>query len=432
MEIDSYDIYVDVNDTESITITNASSINEAYTFTSQDTSIATVDTNGVITGVSEGTTTVTITGSDTHNTKIINVYVTGPGSITTFNITPLAVQNYLSNVETWKNGTKDEFLANMQMNFESNDCKMNSDSSIKYASGSTDCDRARGYDTGTNAAIKVYLYDDTNDVIGSEVHYTSSDSGIINNMIPEQAYYWELASDTTVNGKVKAVATKNRRLLNTLGIRNTRDLGGLSVDSNNDGVVDGYLKYGKMFRGERTYNQSANITLLENLGANQEIALYSSGEQSNNLRLTNYRLDTIVHYQVHPTNNTSNYNTIRAAIIRAMQDVIDGKNIYFHCVYGSDRTGTLAYVLEGLLGVVEEERIEDYELSVFFGEVDRNRYFETDIKSSLPKFVYMRTFLTTNQSIYDWFMQGSSDQAADQALIQNFRTAMISSTVNGD
>ena len=109
----------------------------------------------------------------------------------------------------------------------------------------------------------------------------------------------------------------------------------------------------------------------------------------------------------------------------AMNDVISGKDIYFHCVYGSDRTGTLGYLLEGLLGVPDEDRIEDYELSVFFGEVDRNRYFETDIKSTLPKFVYMRGIIPTNESIYEWFMKGSTNQEADQQLINNFRTAMI-------
>ena len=72
----------------------------------------------------------------------------------------------------------------------------------------------------------------------------------------------------------------------------------------------------------------------------------------------------------------------------------------------------------------DEDRYEDYELSFFFGEVDRNRYFETDNRIN-EKFVYMKGFIPTAQSIYDWFMEGSTDQEADNTLINNFRTAMI-------
>ena len=72
----------------------------------------------------------------------------------------------------------------------------------------------------------------------------------------------------------------------------------------------------------------------------------------------------------------------------------------------------------------DEDRYEDYELSFFFGEADRNRYFETDNRIN-EKFVYMKGFIPTAQSIYDWFIEGSTDQEADNTLINNFRTAMI-------
>jgi protein tyrosine/serine phosphatase len=39
--------------------------------------------------------------------------------------------------------------------------------------------------------------------------------------------------------------------------------------------------------------------------------------------------------------------------------------IFFHCAIGTDRTGTLAYLINGLLGVPEEDLYYDYCFSNF-------------------------------------------------------------------
>ena len=43
----------------------------------------------------------------------------------------------------------------------------------------------------------------------------------------------------------------------------------------------------------------------------------------------------------------------------------DGKPVYFHCAAGRDRTGTLAILLLGTLGVSESDMAKDYELTYF-------------------------------------------------------------------
>ena len=49
--------------------------------------------------------------------------------------------------------------------------------------------------------------------------------------------------------------------------------------------------------------------------------------------------------------------------------------IDFHCIGGTDRTGTLAYLLNGFLGVSEEDLIRDYEMSfIGGGGVDERHY----------------------------------------------------------
>ena len=56
---------------------------------------------------------------------------------------------------------------------------------------------------------------------------------------------------------------------------------------------------------------------------------------------------------------------------------MDAKNypIDFHCIGGTDRTGTMAYLLNGFLGVSEEDLIRDYEMSfISGGGVDKRHY----------------------------------------------------------
>ena len=67
----------------------------------------------------------------------------------------------------------------------------------------------------------------------------------------------------------------------------------------------------------------------------------------------------------------------RASVARAFSLLVDKHNypIIFHCIGGTDRTGTFAYLLEGLLGVEEEELIRDYEMSfISGGGVDKRHY----------------------------------------------------------
>ena len=67
--------------------------------------------------------------------------------------------------------------------------------------------------------------------------------------------------------------------------------------------------------------------------------------------------------------------------VRSLRDIFavlsDESNypVYFHCNAGADRTGTLAFLIEGLLGVSYADTIRDFELTSFskFGERLRSK-----------------------------------------------------------
>lgn len=50
-----------------------------------------------------------------------------------------------------------------------------------------------------------------------------------------------------------------------------------------------------------------------------------------------------------------------------------GKPVYFHCAAGRDRTGTMALILEGLLGMSESDMSKDFELT-YFSPADWSMY----------------------------------------------------------
>ena len=218
-------------------------------------------------------------------------------------------------------------------------------------------------------------------------------------------------------------------------VRNLRDLGGMPVDTNNDGTIDGHLQYGRLFRGIKL-NSSSSVTELTNLGIDSELDLREANSDAN--KLGRYNRVEAQNYFVNPfttanhtatTQETNYYNMTRAGVKFAMEEIVADKNLYFHCRIGTDRTGTVAWVLEGLLGVPEEERVRDYELSFFYGLVRIHRYHNekpgSTVGTGKERFVYMHDFMPTNQDIYNWYMFGSDNVNADQTLIANFRSAMI-------
>ncbi|MBR6073186.1 MAG: InlB B-repeat-containing protein [Bacilli bacterium] len=349
--------------------------------------------------------------------------------IDNFNMTNDVMTAYYNSIGTWKND-QSTFQANMDANFNYYGCKCNENTCS--TSGTNLCDKPNGYDTGFTGQINVYDSSEANKEKGSPVTYTTSDNGVIYNMIPGQTYYWELDSDPQVHGLVKAEG--NRRTLNINGVRNARDLGGLKVDTDGDGTVDGTLKYGIIFRGERLYSDTNNVTQLAKLGINEEIDLRKSSEiptTEAQFPTDQFKHREIKHYQIDYQTQYDNYKLSRDLVIEVMEDIIAGKKVYFHCRIGTDRTGTLAYILEGLLGVTEEDMLEDYELSYFFGLVNRHRYYATDPNSSVSKdqkFVYMYNSINDDGGVYSWFVQDCQTQQERQNLddlIQAFRDYMI-------
>ena len=166
--------------------------------------------------------------------------------------------------------------------------------------------------------------------------------------------------------------------------------------------------------------------------------------------MTNYIPNEIVHYKIdhdefgpnstERVNGKNYYQAARDAAIDVMQRIVAGNDdyaIYFHCRIGADRTGTLAYLLEGVLGVPTEYRHQDYELTTFFGLRERTRYYSNK-SDNYYKFLYLKKAIrhatpgnneiTGEENVLDWFLlEGNTTNECNDisALITQFRAKMI-------
>ena len=392
--------------------------------------------------------------------------IEGVINIVEFDTIPAAMRVYFNNVSSWNTGQDDtnysSFNTAMINNLNTYDCVYYQNDNVGTKYGTNYCDQPNKYDTGITGNINVYEYDETTGTTSSlQATYVSNDNGKLYNFIPGKTYYWVSATDSTKYGYVRP--TGERRLITINGTnrqtRNVRDLGGLPVDTNGDGTIDGTVKYQKLYRGEKIWGTSRNgVTRaeFEKLGIYNELDLRTQGSEivaSEEDQLTNYTPYEIVHYKIDHTefggpstepqfNGKSYYQLARDSAIEVMQQIVannDDYAIYFHCRIGADRTGTLAYILEGLLGVPTEYRHQDYELTTFFGLRERTRYYyKKDSTNDAYKFIYLKKAIrhatlnndedTGEENVMDWFLLegNSTDDCSDiTALINQFRTKMI-------
>lgn len=144
---------------------------------------------------------------------------------------------------------------------------------------------------------------------------------------------------------------------------NVRDLGGWACDG-------GTVKYGLLIRGGKL-GAADRAVLVGELGIQHDLDLRgreggSSGDEPD---MTESPLGSDVWYtrtQQYAWYALTPVATWQAYLRCVIDAVTHREPVYFHCTAGADRTGTLACVLEGLLGMTQSDIDKDYELTTFY------------------------------------------------------------------
>ncbi len=164
------------------------------------------------------------------------------------------------------------------------------------------------------------------------------------------------------------------RFLSVDGVVNVRDIGGWKTQSGKT-IRQGLLYRGSELDGrvETDYQiTSAGMdTMLDVLGIKTEMDLRGSGYTGALGAQVNYLSYQALEYESILKENSTE------TVCRLFSDLSQPENypVYMHCTYGMDRTGTVCFLLEALLGVGEEDLVREYELSaMYFGGINEERF----------------------------------------------------------
>lgn len=143
---------------------------------------------------------------------------------------------------------------------------------------------------------------------------------------------------------------------------NMRDLGGWACDG-------GKVKYGLLYRSGELNAQDEDL-FINKLGINTECDLTADGTPAYPGKM---RYIGHTSYAMYSLSNTEAWRVNLRGIFDAVRY---GDPVVFHCSMGADRTGTLACILEGLLGVSQSDIDKDYELTSFYALRARNGNYQ--------------------------------------------------------
>lgn len=143
---------------------------------------------------------------------------------------------------------------------------------------------------------------------------------------------------------------------------NVRDLGGWACDG-------GTVRYGLLFRGGKLAAADRAV-LVGELGIQHDLDLRGreGGGPDDEPDMMSSPLGSDVWYtrtQKYAWYSLTPIETWKVYFRCVFDAVTHREPVYFHCTAGADRTGTLACVLEGILGMSQSDIDKDYELTTF-------------------------------------------------------------------
>ena len=232
-------------------------------------------------------------------------------------------------------------------------------------------------------SYKVLVSDDETFKDYKEIETTGS-SVNINNLLVNKEYYWKVVAGDE-ESEVGTFTTGDYPRWMTCrsltgeedgrGIYNVRDLGGYMTYSGQR------VRQGLVYRGGEittmsssghynTITEVAKKAFREDMGmvGGIELDLRGTSDISDGYKACAFAENGDIDYVVHAIKSYEQTFTQTRSEVAPIFELLknaDNKPVYFHCFGGADRTGTIGFLLNGLLGVSYEDLVIDFELTSY-------------------------------------------------------------------
>lgn len=253
---------------------------------------------------------------------------------------------------------------------------------------------------------------------GYEVSVSNGNTTVYND-IPNKYTEYTVRNNGSVSqvGTLKPTGFLRQIKCDTI---NVRDLGGWSCDG-------GTVKYGKLFRGGEIAETDIDI-FVNQLGVRHELNLRGLSESGGK---TKSILGSEIGYTC-PEEYvwmTISDKTTWKEILRCVFDAVSkNEPLFFHCAAGADRTGTVACVLEAILGMSQSDIDKDYELTCFSTGTSTDTVARRRNESEWQGMINAINTLTVGEAFRDKVINWVASMGFTSDEINAYRKNMIDGT----
>lgn len=356
------------------------------TYTAEPESVAKIE-NGKIKIIGAGSATITATAEKTDKyygataSYTLRIIKTSDGWIDlgSFSLENAALAAYLddasrsyTDTDEATNTVMPTYLSGIYANMSRKDCP--APVNITWSNAAS-----------RNTVVSIFENDSLENPVWTQNASDGATSADVYNLIPGRTYYYTVSEDGTIWEKGYFSTTGRRRMMKVSDTKgkaranNCRDLGGLEVMDNGTKKT---IRYGLIYRGScldaTTSDEKDFMVGFMNIGLDVDLRDGNSntpgqGNDGNSVCYQAFGANYDVAYnsQKFASGRTIEDLTTPAKVKNVLTDIFNtllqpsGKSVYLHCHIGADRTGYIAMLIEGLLGVSEKDCSIDYELTSF-------------------------------------------------------------------
>ena len=222
------------------------------------------------------------------------------------------------------------------------------------------------------------------DFSDAKEYVAENNSVVVKNLFVNTEYYWKVvagdeesnAGEFTTGDYPRWITARSETGVDdNRGIYNVRDMGGYMTDSGKR------VKQGLVFRGGEITNMNGNghyVTITDfskNVFRNEmgmvggvELDLRGSSDISDGYKACGFAENGDIEYVMRAIKSYEQTFTNTRSEVAPIFELLKNANnkpVYYHCFGGADRTGTIGFLLNGLLGVSYEDLVIDFELTSY-------------------------------------------------------------------